>query len=244
MARLTASATAAAIISLSRLQPSALKGAPMYVPAHYEESRPDRLHDLIVKHPLGALVTHGASGLDANHLPFDLEVRPGSLGILHTHVARANAVWRDIASGDEVLVVFRAADAYISPNWYPSKHEHHRQVPTWNYMVAHAHGRVTVQDDERYLRGLVGRLTKHHEAAQPRPRRMADSPQAFISEMLAAIVGLEIEITRLVGKFKLGQNKATPDVLGASRALKAQGDHAIADAMAERISERPDFTGP
>ena len=216
----------------------------MYLPAHFEESDPDRLYDLIANNPLGVLVTHGASGLDANHLPFDLEVRHGSMGHLHTHVARANDVWKDVAPGDQVLVVFRAADAYVSPNWYPSKHEHHRQVPTWNYMVAHAHGHVTVRDDERYLRGLVGRLTKQHEAAQPRPWRIGDSPQTFISEMLASIVGLEIEITRLVGKFKLGQNKETRDVLGAAHALKAQGENVIADAMLERVAERSDDAPP
>jgi transcriptional regulator len=212
----------------------------MYVPRHYEESRPEQLHALIAQHPLGILVTQGPSGLDANHLPFELETLEGSLGILHTHVARTNPVWREIVTGDEVLVVFRAADAYISPNWYPSKHEHHRQVPTWNYIVAHAHGRVTVRDDERYLRGLVGRLTKRHEASQAQPWRMGDSSQTFINEMLASIVGLEIGITRLVGKFKLGQNKEKRDVLGAAHALKAQGDNAIADAMLARVAERTD----
>lgn len=216
----------------------------MYIPGHFEESDRDRLHALITEHPLGILVTHGAGGLDANHLPFEFEVRDASLGVLHTHVARANTVWTEIASGDEVLVVFRGADAYISPNWYPSKHEHHRQVPTWNYMVAHAHGRVTVHDDERYLRGLVGRLTKHHEAAEPRPWRMGDSSQTFINEMLASIVGLEIEITRLVGKFKLGQNKERRDALGAAHALKARGHDAVGDAMLERLAERPDDTHP
>lgn len=173
-------------------------------------------------------------------MPFELETREGSLGVLHTHVARANPVWSSIASGDEVLVVFRAADAYISPNWYPSKHEHHRQVPTWNYIVAHAHGRVTVRDDERYLRCLVGRLTKRHEASQPHPWRMGDSPQAFINEMLAAIVGLEIGITRLVGKSKLSQNKERRDVLGAAHALESRGHNAIADAMLARLAERSD----
>lgn len=212
----------------------------MYVPRHFEESRPEQLHSLIAEHPLGILVTQGPGGLDANHLPFELETREGSLGVLHTHVARTNPVWQNIASGDEVLVVFRAADAYISPNWYPSKHEQHRQVPTWNYIVAHAHGRVTVRDDERYLRGLVGRLTKRHEASQPDPWRMSDSPQAFINDMLASIVGLEIGITRLVGKSKLGQNKETRDVLGAAHALKAQGHDAIADAMLARVAERSD----
>src|SRR5689334_5653317 len=171
----------------------------MYLPVHFEESDPRLLHDLIARHPFGTIVTHGSSGLDANHLPFELEVPPGSPGVLRTHVARANSLWRDLSSGDEVLVMFRAGDAYISPNWYPSKHEHHRQVPTWNYMVVHAHGRATVHDDERFLRGLLGRLTKHHEAAQPHPWRMADSPQTFISDMIASVVGLQIEITRLVG---------------------------------------------
>ena len=215
----------------------------MYVPAHFEESDRDRLHALITEHPLGILVTHGARGLDANHLPFELEVRQGSAGILHTHVSRANSVWTEMASGDEVLVVFRGAGAYISPNWYPSKHEHHRQVPTWNYMVAHAHGRVTVHDDERYLRRLAGRLTKRHEAAEPRPWRMGDSSQTFISDMLASIVGLEIEITRLVGKFKLSQNKETRDVLGAASALQARGHNEVGNAMLERLAKRSDEGG-
>ena len=212
----------------------------MYVPRHFEESSPAQLHALIAQHPLGILVNQGSSGLDANHLPFELETREGSHGVLHAHVARANPIWQEITSGDEVLVVFRAADAYVSPNWYPSKHEHHRQVPTWNYMVVHAHGRVTVRDDERYLRGLVGRLTKHHEASQPRPWRMGDSSPEFINEMLAAIVGIEIAITRLVGKFKLGQNKERRDVVGAANALKAKGHDAIADEMLGRVTQRPD----
>ena len=212
----------------------------MYVPNHFEESRPEVLHALIAEHPFGILVTQGSSGLDANHVPFELETRDGSLGVLHAHVARANPVWRDIASGDEVLAIFRAADAYISPNWYPSKHEQHRQVPTWNYSVVHAHGRVTVRDDERYLRGLVGRLTKRHEASQPHPWRMGDSPQEFIDKMLASIVGIEIGITRLVGKFKLGQNKEERDVLGAAHGLKAHGHNAVADAMLARVAGRYD----
>jgi transcriptional regulator len=210
----------------------------MYIPSHFEESDPDRLHALIANHPFGILVTHGASGLDANHLPFELQAGHGALGTLHTHVARANAVWKDIASGDEVLAVFRGPDAYISPNWYPSTHEQHRQVPTWNYTVVHAHGRVTVRDDERHVRALVGRLIKRYEAAEPRPWRMADSPQTFINDLLALIVGLEIEITRLVGKFKLGQNKEARDVLGAAQALKARGQDAVGDAMLEHLAKR------
>lgn len=203
----------------------------MYVPAHFDESRTEVLHELIKQHPFGMLVTHGASGLDANHIPFELDTRQGELGVLNAHVARANPVWKDVSDGDEVLVVFRAADAYVSPNWYPSKHEFHKQVPTWNYMVVHAYGRIAIRDDERFVRGVVARLTRTHEAAQPAPWKMTDSPKDVIDAMLKAIVGVEIEITRLVGKSKLSQNKEVRDIRGAGEALKAQGDHVIGDAM-------------
>lgn len=203
----------------------------MYVPPHFEEPRTAVLHDLIKQYPFGMLVTHGASGLDANHIPFEINPQHGKLGILTAHVARANPVWQDVSDGDEVLAVFRAADAYISPNWYPSKHEFHEQVPSWNYMVAHAFGRITIRDDERFVRGVVGRLTRTHEASQPTPWKMGDSSKEFIDTMLKAIVGLEIEITRLVGKSKLSQNKAARDIRSAGEMLKAQADHVIGDAM-------------
>lgn len=203
----------------------------MYVPTHFDESCTEVLHDLIKQHPFGILVTHGASGLDANHIPFEHKPQQGEMGVLNAHVARANPVWKDVSDGDEVLVVFRAADAYVSPNWYPSKHEFHKQVPTWNYMVAHAYGRITIRDDERFLRGVVARLTRTHEASQPAPWKMTDSSKDDIDTMLKAIVGLEIEITRLVGKSKLSQNKEVRDIRSAGETLKAQGDHAIGDAM-------------
>jgi len=203
----------------------------MYTPTHFAESRPEVLHDLIRRHPLGILVTHGAAGLDANHIPFELSAPPDTLGILSGHVARANPVWRELADGAEVMVVFRAADAYISPNWYPSKHEQHKQVPTWNYAVAHVHGRIRIVDDERFVRGIVGRLTKTHEAAQPVPWKMGDSSREFIDGMLQAIVGIEIAITRLEGKAKLSQNKDARDVHGAIDGLIAAGDGDIAQAM-------------
>lgn len=203
----------------------------MYIPAHFAESRPEVLHELVRRHPLGMLVTHGAAGLDANHIPFELQAASGSLGTLAGHVARANPVWQQLRDGDEVMVVFRAADAYISPNWYPSKHEQHRQVPTWNYMVAHAHGRVRIVDDERFVRGIVGRLTKTHEASQALPWKMADSPREFIDKLLQAIVGIEIEITRLEGKSKLSQNKDARDLRGAIEGLAAVGRNDVAEAM-------------
>lgn len=203
----------------------------MYVPPHFDESRPEVLHDLIEHNVLGVLITHGKSGLDANHIPFDLNRSQGLHGALHCHVARNNPVWQDVTTGDEVLVVFRAADAYISPQWYPSKHEFHKQVPSWNYLVAHVYGRITVHDDERYVRGNVARLTRRHEASQPVPWKMTDAPKDYTDMMLKAIVGLEIEITRLIGKAKLSQNKEVRDIRGAGDALNAQGDSILGDAM-------------
>ncbi|WP_211466403.1 FMN-binding negative transcriptional regulator [Collimonas silvisoli] len=211
----------------------------MYVPTHFDESRTEVLYDLIQQHPFGILITHGASGLDANHIPFELDPRQGEMGVLHAHVARANPVWKDVSDGDEVLVVFRAADAYVSPTWYPSKHEFHKQVPTWNYMVAHAYGRITIRDDERFVRGVVARLTRTHEASQPAPWKMTDSAKEDIDTMLMAIVGLEIEITRLVGKSKLSQNKEVRDIRGAGETLKAQGDRLIGDAMLACADAKP-----
>jgi transcriptional regulator len=210
----------------------------MYVPPHFAEPRAELLHKLIRENPLGVLITNGKSGLDANHIPFELSSEQKQLGVLHSHVARANPVWQDIATGDEVLVVFRASHAYISPNWYPSKHEFHKQVPTWNYMVAHAYGRATIHDDERYVRGMVARLTRTHEGKQPTPWKMGDSPKEFIDMMVKAIVGIEIEITRLVGKSKLSQNKEDRDIRNAGEKLKERGEHILGDAMLVAAAEK------
>jgi transcriptional regulator len=157
------------------------------------------------------------------------------LGLLTGHVARANDIWQRCPSGTAVMVMFRGAEAFVSPNWYPSKHEAHRQVPTWNYEVVHAHGRVTVLDDERFVRGLVARLTKHHEAAELKPWKMGDSAPAFIDEMLAKIVGIEIELTSLTGKSKLSQNKEARDRLSAAERLDARGQAELGQAMRRTV---------
>lgn len=211
----------------------------MYVPEHFAEPRAEVLHDLIRQHPLGMLCTASGGGLDVNHLPFVLDAESGPCGVLHAHVARANPLWQELHSGDEALVVFRAEHAYISPSWYPSKHESHKQVPTWNYRVAHAYGKVAIRDDERYVRGVVARLTRIHEASQATPWKMGDSPKDYIDSMLQAIVGIEIEIIRLVGKSKLGQNKEARDIQGAAQALRRQGDAALAQAMLDAIKPPP-----
>lgn len=203
----------------------------MYVPAEFEETNIEVMHELIQQYPLGILLTHGQRGLDANHLPFELDTEVTELGVLHAHVARKNPVWQDAQDGDEVLVVFRAGDAYISPQWYPSKQEHHQQVPTWNYRVIHAYGKVKIRDDERYVRGVVARLTRTHEAMQAEPWKMSDGPKSYIEPMLKAIVGIEIEITKIQGKSKLGQNKEHRDIVGVAKALSTTGKQEISEAM-------------
>jgi len=203
----------------------------MYLPDHFAEHRLAEIHRIVEAHPLGMLVAMTPGGLDANHLPFELDADAGRHGVLHAHVARNNPVWQDVKSGDDVLVVFRAEDAYISPNWYPSKHETHRQVPTWNYEVVHAHGVLTVRDDEQFVRGLVARLTRRHEANEPKPWKMGDSEREFIDGMLRNIVGIEIAVTSLVGKSKLSQNKETRDRIGAADALDARGKGELARVM-------------
>ena len=206
----------------------------MYVPAHFEENRPEVLHQLIVDQPFGTLVTTGPNGLDANHLPFEFAADVGPIGTLRAHVARANPVWQEVAENPDTLVIFQGPAAYISPTWYPSKHEEHRQVPTYNYIVVHAHGRIVVRDDEPFVRGLVARLTRKMEAGEAVPWKMGDAPADYIAQMLGAIVGIEIEVTRLVGKWKLGQNKAATDRRGAADTLLARASdqqQAVGQAM-------------
>jgi len=203
----------------------------MYIPPHFAQTQPEHLHRIMRTHPLGVLVRSSPEGLDADHIPFEFEPGAGPLGTLSAHVARANPLWQRCPSGTAVMVIFRGAEAYVSPNWYPSKHEAHRQVPTWNYEVVHAHGRLTVRDDERFVRALVARLTRHHEAAEPRPWKMGDSTPEFIDDKLSKIVGLEIEISSLTGKSKLSQNKEAHDRLNAAETLAARGRGELAEAM-------------
>lgn len=208
----------------------------MYLPSHFAVPEREALHRLIAEQPLGALVTQGADGtLDANHLPFELDLTSGPQGTLRGHVARANPVWQQAGAGAEVLVIFRAGDAYISPSWYPSKHENHKSVPTWNYRVVHAHGRLLIRDDEKYVRGVVARLTRQHEATQPKPWRMTDAPPDYIATLLQAIVGIEVEITRLEGKFKLSQNRETRDIRGAAEGARQAGALPVSQAMLDAI---------
>ncbi len=207
----------------------------MYTPAHFAITDPAIMHRIIRDHPLGVLVTHGDQGADADHIPFEFDPAIGALGMLTAHVARANTLWQRCPTGTPVMVIFRGAEAFISPSWYPSKHEAHRQVPTWNYEVVHAHGTLTVHDDERFVRGLVARLTRQHEAAEPKPWKMSDSAPEFIDTMLRNIVGIQITVTSLVGKSKLSQNKEARDRLSAADTLVARGHEELAQVMRNTV---------
>jgi transcriptional regulator len=203
----------------------------MYLPQLFAESQPEELQRLIRENPFGMLVTQTASGLEANHLPFLLDDGRAPHGTLLAHVARANPIWKEVSDGDQVLVVFRGAQGYISPSWYPSKHETHRHVPTWNYEAVHAHGRIVVHDDEKFVRGMVARLTREHEVGEPRPWKMSDAPADYLAQELGQIVGIEIELTRLEGKRKLSQNHDPRDFQGTVSALEERGQTELASAM-------------
>lgn len=204
----------------------------MYLPAPFTATPPDDMHRLIVEHPLGTLVANTAHGLQALHVPFLFDGARGAHGGLLAHLARANPFWQQVADGGEVLVVFHGPHGYISPNWYPSKAETHRHVPTWNYEVVHVHGRLRIRDDMRFVRGVVARLTRVHEAAQPVPWKMGDAPADYLDEQLAKIVGLEVEVTRMEGKRKLSQNRDARDFAAILQALEEGGQHALAAEMA------------
>lgn len=208
----------------------------MYLPKHFEETRPEALQALIGVQPMGLLIHIGADGPVANPLPFLLEPggTPDSPGTLVCHVARANPLWRE-AAGQRVLVSFQGAEGYISPNWYPVKAEHGKVVPTWNYTLVQGRGTLQAVDDPVVVRGIVERLTARHEAAQPRPWAVGDAPPEFIEQMLRAIVGVRIPLDSLVGKLKLSQNRALTDRQGVVDGLAAQAGHGPA-ALREAMS--------
>jgi transcriptional regulator len=174
----------------------------MYTPARSEETRPEVMHRLIGEHPLGALVLIGAGGLDADHIPFEVcaPTPEAPLGVLRAHVARANPLWRQ--DGAPALVLFQGPSGYVSPQCHGQAGA--RVVPTWDYAVVHAHGTLRVVEDRQWLLALLGRLTMRHESAQPMPWTIEDAPPEYIERMLKAVVGIEIVIERLQGKWKAG----------------------------------------
>ena len=209
----------------------------MYLPAHFNEQRAELLRELIREQPLGTLVTLGAEGLNANHVPFEFDAEPAPLGTLRCHVAWSNPVWRDFLPAVEALVIFQGPKAYVSPSFYPSKQVTGEVVPTYNYVIVHGYGAMKIIHDREWLRGLVTRLTNRFEAGRPAPWRVTDAPAAFIDKQLGAIVGIEIALTKLNGKWKVSQNRPVDDRKGVIEGLTERGDMESA-AIAHWVKEK------
>jgi transcriptional regulator len=205
----------------------------MYQPEHHRENDPGVQHALIRAHPLGLLVTAGAGGLEANPIPFVLDAAAGAKGVLRGHLARANRQWRDVDPSIAALVVFQGAEAYITPSWYATKAETGKVVPTWNYAMVQVSGALRVTDDLDWLRRQVEALTLAQEGARREPWQVADAPAPFVAAMLRGIVGIEVEIARIEGKWKVSQNRPEADRTGVVSGLRAE--ESTAAAMAELV---------
>jgi transcriptional regulator len=206
----------------------------MYVPTHFAEPRLEVLHRHIAQSGLATLVTLGADGLTATHLPLLLTAEAGPLGTLYGHVARGNPQWRDYDAKVQALAIFLGPDAYISPSWYATKAESGKVVPTWNYLTVHAYGPLQTVTDPDRLREHVARLTERQEAGRQNRWRLTDAPEAYVEGMLKGIVGIEVAISRIEGKWKMSQNRPEADRLGAIAGLEFTGrpaELAVADVM-------------
>jgi transcriptional regulator len=201
----------------------------MYQPAHHREDRLDVQHSLIEGYPLGLLISSGAEGLLANAIPFLLQRHSGSLGTLQAHMARANRQWRDI-DGQRVLVVFQGPESYISPSFYETKRETGKVVPTWNYAIVQVRGVARLHTDQTWLETQIVALTARHEAGRTPSWAVSDAPRAYIESQLRGIVGIEIEIADIEGKWKVSQNRQEPDRRGVAEGL-SQADPAMADLV-------------
>lgn len=201
----------------------------MYLPSAFEQTDREALHALMRAHPFATLISAGADGPTADHIPLELDAGVGAHGVLRGHVARANPLWQQ-AAGQAVLVVFHGPQAYVTPSWYATKALTHKVVPTWNYAVVHAHGHLQVVDDAPWLHALVSRLTQTHEAGRSPPWAVGDAPPDFIQPLLRAIVGIEIPLTQVVGKFKLSQNRSAADRAGVIAGLAAETAEGCATA--------------
>jgi transcriptional regulator len=209
----------------------------MYQPPHFCEDRLEIQHALIKAHPLGLLVTLGSTGLVANPVPFVLDAAASPQGVLKAHLARANPQWRDLDPTHEALVIFQGAEAYITPSWYEAKREHGKVVPTWNYAIVQAYGRMKVVDDPDWLLRQVSQMTAVQESTRPAPWAVSDAPASFVAAQLKGIVGVEIEITRIAGKWKVSQNKSDADRQGVAAGLMNSVDEG-ARQMAQWVGAR------
>jgi transcriptional regulator len=202
----------------------------MYQPSAFQEERLEVLHALIRAHPLATLITAGKNGLIANLVPFIL-AEAGDKGTLRAHIAKANDQVDALKAGDETLVVFHGPEAYITPSWYASKKEHGRVVPTWNYVVVQVRGTPRVTDDTAWLRAQIGALTSAQESRRSEPWSVSDAPESFIEGQTRAIIGIEIPILTIEGKWKLSQNRSAADRQGVSEGLQTEGINADMAAL-------------
>jgi len=210
----------------------------VYEPSHFKVEDRAALHGVIAAHPLGLLVTSGEGGLQANAIPFALHRDLGEHGTLRGHVARANPQWRAIAAGADALVVFQGVERYISPSLYASKQEHHKVVPTWNYVMVQARGSASVHEDADWLRPQVERLTRDQEGRRDAPWAVGDAPGDFVAAQMRAIVGVEIAISDLRGKFKVSQNRPAQDGESVLHALDESGDDVMAGLLRQASAGR------
>jgi transcriptional regulator len=206
----------------------------MYEPPLHRKESLEAQHALIRSQPLGLLICNGPEGLEANTIPFLIDASASKLGTLRAHMARANKQWRSLGEADEALVVFQGPDRYISPNWYATKRETGKVVPTWNYVMVQARGKPRVIEDAEWLRAQIDELTRTHEGRRPAPWAVSDAPADFIAMQIKAIVGLEIEIAHIAGKWKVSQNRPAPDREGVVAGLTAEGEPTALD-MAEIV---------
>lgn len=196
----------------------------MYIPTQFNEERTEVLHDLIRTHPFTTLVTLSSVGINANHIPLHLIQESGQYGTLQGHVARANPLWRDLVNNVEVLAIFQGPNGYITPSWYPTKQEHGKVVPTWNYVAVHAYGTLRIIDDVSWLRTHLDTSTIHNEAAFSDQWHVSDAPHDYIEKLIGAIVGIEIVITKLTGKWKVSQNQPSINQVGVIKGLQSLGN--------------------
>jgi transcriptional regulator len=209
----------------------------MYVPAHFKEDRVAVLHDAIRQYGFGTLVTSGEQELEASHLPLLLDAEPAPLGTVLGHLARANPQWQRVKPGSQALAIFLGPNTYITPSWYPTKQQNGKVVPTWNYLAIHAYGTLSFFDDRDELRAHVSRMTDTHEAPRDAPWAVTDAPADFVDQMLGAIIGFKLVITRLEGKWKMSQNRPRQDVTGVIEGLTRE-DGESQEAIAEIVASR------
>ncbi len=191
----------------------------MYIPKANEETRLPVLHDFIRANPLATLVTMGNSGMIASHIPLVLDDDNSQFGLLKGHISRANTQWKDIETAIDALAIFAGDHHYITPNWYPSKHQDAKQVPTWNYVVTHCYGPLKLIEDPQWLLAHLETLTSIHEASNPVPWKVTDAPPEFNRALLNGIIGLELPIRKIEGKWKVSQNRNAQDRQGVIEGL-------------------------